>query len=251
MNSKRFDACLEIILRHEGGYVDHPADPGGATNLGITRKTLAAWRGIEPWHALAKSAVRYLDKGEAAEIYKVKYWDQCRAGELCPGLDLAVFDYAVNSGPHRAVRLLQAILGVSQDGLVGPQTLLALKTYRAAHGAVPLIRMYCTRRRAFLKTLAQFETFGKGWMRRVSETEALSLEAAENCSSSNSTERTTTMLDGYKTYIIAAAMIIAGMAQLLGVDLPAFEGQAAGHLIFEALAVIFLRRGVKMQHSAA
>src|SRR5690606_7617867 len=99
MTDDRFETCLAQVLRHEGGYVDHPLDPGGATNMGITRKTLARWRRVAPWSDLPKAAVETLSRQEASRIYRQFYWDLCRAGQLPPGVDLAVFDYAVNSGP--------------------------------------------------------------------------------------------------------------------------------------------------------
>ena len=130
MTQTRFDQCLDEVLRHEGGYVDHPSDPGGATNMGITRKTLARWRQVSPWWKLDKAAVRGLERAEAARIYRASYWDTSRAGLLPAGLDLALFDFAVNSGPDRAVRLLQAELGVVADGRIGPLTLGACASGR-------------------------------------------------------------------------------------------------------------------------
>ena len=110
MAENRFETCLAHVLRHEGGYVDHPSDPGGATNMGITRKTLAHWRNVSPWTDLPKLEVQKLTHGEAGLIYRALYWNACRAGDLPDGVDLAVFDFAVNSGPDRAVRTLQARL---------------------------------------------------------------------------------------------------------------------------------------------
>lgn len=148
------------ILASEGGYVDHPRDPGGATSLGITRKTLSAWRG-EP---VSKQAVRDLTQREALHIYKEQYWDTVRADLLPDGLDYAVFDYAVNSGPARAARDLQRVLGVAVDGIIGPVTLRAIKAARDAHG---LIKLLCDRRWKFMQSLSTFSTFGVGWRRRV------------------------------------------------------------------------------------
>src|SRR6188768_1995558 len=92
MARSRFDICLDEVLRHEGGYVDHPSDPGGATNMGITRRTLADWRKVAPWSALDKAEVRALQRDEAAAIYRTNYWDRSGAGSLPSGLDLALFD---------------------------------------------------------------------------------------------------------------------------------------------------------------
>src|ERR1700710_1325588 len=89
----RFGTCLEIVLRFEGGFSDNPRDPGGATNLGITRETLARWRKIVPWQDLTVAAVKALARPEAAEIYRALYWAPCAGDELPPGLDLALFDF--------------------------------------------------------------------------------------------------------------------------------------------------------------
>ncbi|MEO7224254.1 MAG: glycosyl hydrolase 108 family protein, partial [Devosia sp.] len=135
----RFARCLDQILKYEGGYVDHPEDPGGATNLGITHKTLARWRKIAPWWKLPKTDVRALGRDEATRIYDASYWQRVRGAELPDGRDLTLFDYAVNSGPVRAVKALQALLKVKADGWIGPLTLDALKTRIAAAGVTGLI----------------------------------------------------------------------------------------------------------------
>ena len=241
-NEERFERCLAEILRHEGGYVDHPDDPGGATNMGITRKTLARWRKVSPWTALPKSAVAELSRQEAARIYRAQYWTASRAGRMPAGLDLALFDFAVNSGPDRAVRVLQAALSVAADGEVGPVTLAAL-------GSVDVrlvVNALCDRRLAFLRGLASFSTFGRGWTRRVA---AIRAAALGDVKIPQSMQRRTvmTMLSGYRTYIVAAFMLLAGLAQVLGVELPTLDGSAAGSLILEALAIIFLRKGLKGQ----
>lgn len=249
MTESRFDICLDAVLAHEGGYVDHPSDPGGATNLGITHKTLARWRKISPWWQLPKSAVRDLQRPEAARIYRASYWDRCRADSLPPGLDLALFDFAVNSGPDRAIRSLQAELGVAADGQIGPLTLDAVETYGARKGLGALIGALCDRRLAFLNRLSTFAVFGRGWTARVASVRqaALAMAGAKTSASANRNlwSETMSFLNGYKTYIIAAFMLLAGLAQLLGIDLPALDGASAGHLIMEALAVLFLRKGLK------
>lgn len=165
-----FDAALACVLRHEGGYSDHPDDPGGATMMGITRATLSRWRG----QAVSKDEVLTLTRAEAAEIYRARYWHAV-GGDLLPrGLDLAVFDFAVNSGPSRAIRALQQVLGVTIDGRIGRETLGAVQT-----GDAPvLIAALCANRIAFLKRLSTFATFGRGWMRRVHEVEQASLRLA-------------------------------------------------------------------------
>jgi lysozyme family protein len=250
----RFDACLAIVLRLEGGFSDDPRDPGGATNFGITRKTLARWRGVTPWQSLPVVAVKALGRDEAARIYKALYWDRCNADALPPGLDLAVFDFAVNSGPERAVTALQKEVGAVPDGLIGPKTLAALKARIALTGVAGIIIALCNGRLSFLQRLAISATFGAGWSRRVAEIRALALAAAKASSASqaSSAQKGNSMnlglnlgfLAGYKTYIVGAAMLVAGLAQLLGVAIPAFGSESAGDLLMQGLAVIFLRHEV-------
>lgn len=155
-----FEECLEAILEFEGGYSDHPSDPGGATNLGITKAVLEAWRG----HSVSKADMRALKLAEAADIYRARYWDRCRCGELQEGLDLAVFDCAVNQGVGRAQTLLQQALRVTVDGIIGPKTLAAANQRNAG----PLLAEFCARRMAAYGNLTTlFKTFGLGWSRRL------------------------------------------------------------------------------------
>lgn len=246
MSKSRFDICLDAVLRHEGGYADHPDDPGGATNMGITRQTLADWRNISPWTALPKSAVRALTRAEAALIYRTNYWDRCHAAQLPAGLDLALFDFAVNSGPDRAVRTLQAALDVTIDGQVGPLTLAAC----AARDVSGLINALCDRRLQFLKRLRTFASFGAGWTRRVAAVRKAALAATGTTPTTTHRRTIMDILNGYKTYLVALLMLLAGLAQVLGIDLPALDGGSAGHLIMEALAVLFLRKGIKSETGA-
>ena len=161
--NRNFERALSLVLKHEGGYVDHPRDPGGATNMGITHKTLARWRKVSPWWKLDKSQIKALKREEAAAIYGAEYWDTIEGDSLPDGLDYAVFDYAVNSGPGRAAKELQRLVGVPVDGKIGPVTLAAVNEREAA----VLIEKLCTNRLTFLRGLSTFDTFGKGWTSRV------------------------------------------------------------------------------------
>lgn len=154
-----FPRALDLVLKHEGGWADHPADPGGATNLGITIGTLSEWMG----RPATKADVRGLTKATVAPIYRKRYWDAVRGDDLPSGLDYAVFDFAVNSGVSRASKYLQAILRVPQDGKIGPVTVAAAK---AADPTI-LIERLCANRMEFLRGLSTFPTFGKGWTNRV------------------------------------------------------------------------------------
>lgn len=165
-----FEAAMPHLFRHEGGYADHPSDPGGATKYGITRATLAAWRG----RSVSKSDVRRLARREAAAIYRARYWNAVRADDLPAGVDYCVFDAAVNSGPARAAKWLQAAARVTQDGVIGPATLSAIS--RADPGR--LIDDACDVRLAFLRGLSTFAVFGRGWERRVGDVRATAASMA-------------------------------------------------------------------------
>lgn len=162
-----FDECLAVILRHEGGYVDHPNDPGGATNMGITHKTLSEWRGV----AVSKRDVEALSVAEAGAIYRANCWNAIRCDDLPAGVDLAVFDFGVNSGTSRSAKILQGLVGATVDGKIGPETIGKVSAVSAGH----LVESICDQRLAFLKGLSIWPTFGTGWTRRVEETRAEAL----------------------------------------------------------------------------
>lgn len=167
----RFARCMPLVFKFEGGYSDHPADPGGATNLGITHATLAAWRGLP----VTKEDVKALTHAEAEAIYRAKYWNAVRADELPPGVDLACFDFAVNSGPGRAVKAMQRAVALPQDGILGPRTMAAVKAADQAQ----IVAAICDGRLAWLQALPGWVTFGGGWGRRVREVKAAALRMAE------------------------------------------------------------------------
>ena len=156
-----FDAALKAILHHEGGFSDHPQDPGGMTNLGVTKRVWEEWVG----HEVDEKTMRGLTPEIVGPMYKVKYWDKIKGDDLPAGVDYCVFDAAVNSGPGRAVKWLQGCVGVDQDGGIGPKTLAAV----AAFDPKELVEDYAKRRLSFLMDLKTWPTFGKGWGRRVAE----------------------------------------------------------------------------------
>jgi lysozyme family protein len=176
MAAQSFSAALDEVLRHEGGYADHPLDPGGATNFGITQATLSAVRG----RPVSKAEVMALRRETVAPIYRQRYWNVIRGDELPAGLDLALFDLAVNSGPGRAIKLLQGCLGVGADGALGPRTLEAVRSAVSAD----LINALCAARLTFLKRLATWPVFGRGWARRVA-----AIEQAARALGTNATPR--------------------------------------------------------------
>ena len=171
---ENFDYALTFEFEFEGGYSDHPADPGGATNLGITITELARERG----HLVTKQDVRDLTKAEAANIYHDRYWEAARCDELPAGLDLAVFDCAVNQGLGRARRFLQAAAGVKVDGKIGPVTMVAV--HEASPGPL-LIDFMAHRMQGYGSLTRLFGVFGLGWSRRLiaCHTAALTLLPAE------------------------------------------------------------------------
>lgn len=158
---ENFTKALEAVLHHEGGFVNHPADPGGMTNLGVTKKVWEEWVG----HDVDEKQMRALTPELVAPMYKAKYWDKIKGDELPAGVDYAVFDAAINSGPGRAAKWLQACVGVEPDGGIGPKTLAAV----AAFDPAELVEDYAKRRLSFLQDLPTWGTFGKGWGRRVAE----------------------------------------------------------------------------------
>lgn len=155
-----FQQSLAAVLVHEGGFVNDPRDNGGATNKGVTQ---AVYDDYRHGRNLIKQSVRNISQGEIGDIYKHRYWDAVKGDALPSGVDYAVFDFAVNSGTNRAARYLQAVVGVAQDGLIGPATIGAI---RDAKGAVQAL---CDKRLAFLRQLDDFDHFGKGWTARVNE----------------------------------------------------------------------------------
>lgn len=162
-----FEYALSVILKHEGGYVDHPKDPGGRTNLGVTQATWEAWTGRKATEA----DMRALTPALVAPLYRKRYWEAAGCDKIAPGLGLCLFDFSVNAGVSRGVRYLQKLVGVSQDGVTGPNTQAATAAFVKANGEKNAISMYSDFRRTYYKSLSTFATFGKGWLRRVDETE--------------------------------------------------------------------------------
>lgn len=157
--NENFKTALFLVLAHEGSYVNDPKDPGGPTNRGVTLRTYRAY--VNP-----KAHVKDLKKitsDEIAMVYRRHYWDEVVGAELPSGLDYAMFDFAVNSGPGRATKFLQKIVGATVDGKIGPETLSLL----GREDFVTLVNRLCDARLAFLKRQSTWKRFGKGWTRRV------------------------------------------------------------------------------------
>jgi len=156
---ENFEPALEAVLHHEGGFVNHPRDPGGMTNLGVTKRVWEEWVG----HEVDEATMRGLTPELVAPLYKARYWDKVRGDDLPAGVDYAVFDAAINSGPGRAAKWLQEVVGAAADGSIGPGTLRKV----AEMPADMIVAKYQQTRLEFLKELPTWDTFGRGWGRRV------------------------------------------------------------------------------------
>lgn len=170
---QNFEKSLAAVLKHEGGFANHPDDPGGATNRGITQAVYDAYRRRL---GLSTRSVKLLADDEMRDIYRKQYWLAVHGDELPSGIDYCVFDFAVNSGPGRAVKHLQMALGVTADGIIGQITL------RAAEESDPavVIAGLCDRRLFFLKNLSAWASFGKGWKNRVDDVRRNALTLAKD-----------------------------------------------------------------------
>ena len=165
---KNYQKCLKTILHHEGGYVNHPKDPGGETNLGVTKRVYEEHGGTKD--------MKELTVEDVAPIYKKGYWDKMKCDDLPSGLDLCVFDFGVNAGPGRAAKFLQKMIGTTVDGGIGAMTLAKVNKHVGDNGLKESIKQYQNARQKYYENLSTFDTFGKGWTRRVEETTKLALE---------------------------------------------------------------------------
>lgn len=165
MTASNWPYCLQTILGYEGGFVDNPQDQGGATNLGITLATLQEWR---PGSSVSDLKALTATDDLVQHIYLDGYWDEVQADDLPSGVDLIVFDQAVNSGPHKAAQALQRAMRVHADGIIGPATLAAV----AASDALALVNAISSGREAFYRSLPTFAEFGKGWLNRLADVTA-------------------------------------------------------------------------------
>jgi lysozyme family protein len=167
-----FDDCLKPLLVHEGGNDDDPQDPGGRTSRGITQSEYDRYR-IQ--HGLAPQDVWSAADSEVRWIYLFNYWNMMKCDQLPAGVDYCVFDYGVNSGISRAAKILQKVLGVPVDGVIGPATITNVTAHRTP---ISVINAVCDERLAFLRALKTWPHFGTGWGRRVEEVRATSLRMA-------------------------------------------------------------------------
>jgi lysozyme family protein len=164
------ERSIDEVLEHEGGFVNNAKDPGGATNKGITLVNFRRY--VDP-----KGTVDELKKittEQARTVYEQQFWNAVRGDQLPAGLDHAVNDFGVNSGPATAIKKLQEIVQTDVDGRIGPETLKAIDAYIEEHGVAALIDALCDSRLAFMRRIRHrttkallWDTFGKGWAARV------------------------------------------------------------------------------------
>ncbi|HXW70394.1 MAG TPA: glycosyl hydrolase 108 family protein [Methylocella sp.] len=165
-----FEACLAVTLHAEGGYSNDPHDPGGPTNFGITQKVLEQWRG----QPVSAEEVKELTRDEAKEIYRANYWLPMNCAKLPDGVDLEVFDFGVNAGPSRSIKRLQRLLGIKEDGSMGPMTLAAVNAIDPKELMIKL----ANDRQEYYRSLPTFAQFGGGWTRRVSDVQKAAFKMA-------------------------------------------------------------------------
>ena len=167
---RSFKKAITHVLVHEGGWADHPQDPGGATMKGVTLAVFRRYYGSDK----SKRDLRRITAEQLAHIYRTGYWDKGCCDDLPAGVDYAVFDSAVNSGPGRAAKWLQAAVGSVQDGAIGPKTLEKV----ASRDPRTVINDMLDLRLRFLKGLSTWPVFGRGWGRRVEDVRHVALELA-------------------------------------------------------------------------
>jgi lysozyme family protein len=190
------DMAIRKILEHEGGYVNHPDDPGGATNKGITIATFRRY--IKRDGTIAD--LKALTTQQAVDVYKAQYWDKVQGDDLPSGVDYTVADFAVNSGPSRAAKYLQAALGVTQDGAIGPQTIQAANEIINPKAIINKVN---ADRLAFMKRIQGgklWKTFGRGWQSRVDAVRSTSLALVDAAPVSHTDTPAAPQLTGWAAF---------------------------------------------------
>lgn len=169
---ENWEKAFQMVLKHEGGFVNDPRDPGGMTNLGVTKKV---WEGFVG-RTVDEAEMRALTPDLVKPLYKKNYWDKIKGDQLPSGVDYASYDLAVNSGTSRAAKYLQQIAGVPADGIIGPKSLEAILSCDPQETVDAL----CDMRLDFLQRLPTWGAFGKGWGRRVEEVKTAGLQMANS-----------------------------------------------------------------------
>ena len=206
---RNFPRALNAVLKHEGGYVNDPHDNGGPTNKGVTLATFRAY--VKPSGTVAD--LKALTEAQAGVVYRRQYWNKVMGAELPNGIDYAVFDFAVNSGPARAAKFLQKAVGVARDGKIGPATLRACR----AVDAMMLIDRLCSDRIAWLRTLDDWPRFGKGWAARVEGVRRLAKQMAAEYPGST-VDQGTLSEESYKLFAGVSPETVALFGDMLGLE---------------------------------
>jgi lysozyme family protein len=219
MVADNYEEALKRLLAHEGGYSNHPSDPGGPTRFGITIHDYRKY--VKPDASAAD--VRAMPLAHAKAIYRDRYWDAMRCDALPAGLDYAVFDYGVNSGVSRAVKVLRRLVGLSESAQMNDAVIADVRR----HDAADLVARLCDERLAFLKRLRTWPVFGAGWSRRVAEVRRAALAMAKGPQSSPSRQSPPPRavgeeraplgwlrrkMKGWKTIVFGTALTGAGVA---------------------------------------
>ena len=168
---ENFDKSLQLLLKHEGGFVNHERDPGGMTNLGVTKNVYEEWLGYE----VDKQDMMKLTPEDVAPIYLNNYLIKANCDELPSGLDYVVFDWAVNSGVSRSSKGIQKCCGAEPDGVIGPKTLQLI----LGQDTNFMIEKFKEVRQSFYEGLNHFDAFGRGWTRRNDEATEVALGMVE------------------------------------------------------------------------
>lgn len=219
--SARFEECVKEVLKYEGGFSDNVNDPGGATNFGISlsyARSQGSMLDLDGNGVVDRKDILLVTEDTAKMVYRNWFWKDVRGDDLPAGVDLAVFDFAVNSGSGRAIRFLQTVLGVESDGVFGPKTLEAVR----ASDPTYVVNALCIRRLQWLQTLGTFATFGRGWTARVNSVQSKALDMVGRPRMTTAEAVTT---DTGKGAITTAA--ISAVAVAVGQAKPAIEALGA------------------------
>jgi len=171
-----FEQCLALVLKSEGGFVDNPKDPGGMTNLGVTKAVYESFVG----HEVDEATMRALGPDDVTPLYRRNYWDRVVGDQLPAGVDYCVFDAAVNSGVSQGIKTIQRALNVVVDGIFGQQTIAAINQ----RDTLELIEQFCEERLQFYQSLSTWDTFGRGWQARVENVKETATRMAQDSATS-------------------------------------------------------------------
>lgn len=175
-----FERCLKLLLVSEGGFTDDERDSGntlpdgrkGSTMLGVTQSNWEIFVG----HKVSHADMKALTIQKVSSFYKFKYWNPCYCDALPIGLDYLLFDFGVNAGTGRSVKVFQQSIGAFPDGVIGPKTMALIKSKDQAY----LIDKFSLAKEEYYRSLKSFPIFGKGWLNRITEVENLAMDMIQN-----------------------------------------------------------------------